>query len=157
MPETAAFRGWKAQDAIEWFHGVDRRVCSPAALARRDRCLHPVYLGKVGNEFTMHASINVVQLLQTGAGRLWNSRNLEDSFSGYQLSLDQNEIAEAGRKFSMHTTGVSSTIAIFRVGCPSNRGKGDLDRTMRLSPRGTVGRLLKHNGKSKLPLFQRML
>jgi hypothetical protein len=24
MPETAAFRGWKAQDAIEWFHGIDR-------------------------------------------------------------------------------------------------------------------------------------
>jgi putative tryptophan/tyrosine transport system substrate-binding protein len=22
MPETAAFRGWKAQDAIEWFHGI---------------------------------------------------------------------------------------------------------------------------------------
>src|SRR5260370_1281242 len=26
MPETAAFRGWKAQDAIEWFHGIDRLV-----------------------------------------------------------------------------------------------------------------------------------
>ena len=24
MPETAAFRGWKAQDAIEWFHGIGR-------------------------------------------------------------------------------------------------------------------------------------
>ena len=26
MPETAAFRGWKAQDAIEWFHGIDQRA-----------------------------------------------------------------------------------------------------------------------------------
>jgi hypothetical protein len=26
MPETAAFRGWKAQDAIEWFHGIGRLV-----------------------------------------------------------------------------------------------------------------------------------
>jgi putative ABC transport system substrate-binding protein len=24
MPETAAFRGWKAQGAIEWFHGIGR-------------------------------------------------------------------------------------------------------------------------------------
>jgi hypothetical protein len=24
MPETVAFRGWKAQDAIEWFHGIGR-------------------------------------------------------------------------------------------------------------------------------------
>ena len=24
MPVTAAFRGWKAQDAIEWFHGIGR-------------------------------------------------------------------------------------------------------------------------------------
>jgi len=26
MPETAAFRAWKAQDAIEWFHGIGRQV-----------------------------------------------------------------------------------------------------------------------------------
>jgi hypothetical protein len=26
MPETAAFRGWKVQDAIEWFHGIGRLV-----------------------------------------------------------------------------------------------------------------------------------
>ena len=26
MPVTAAFRGWKAQDAIEWFHGIGRLV-----------------------------------------------------------------------------------------------------------------------------------
>jgi hypothetical protein len=26
MPETAAFREWKAQDAIEWFHGIGRLV-----------------------------------------------------------------------------------------------------------------------------------
>jgi hypothetical protein len=24
MSETAAFRGWKAQNAIEWFHGIGR-------------------------------------------------------------------------------------------------------------------------------------
>jgi hypothetical protein len=24
MLETAASRGWKAKDAIEWFHGIDR-------------------------------------------------------------------------------------------------------------------------------------
>src|SRR5271169_1756475 len=24
MLETAAFRGWKAQDVIEWFHGIGR-------------------------------------------------------------------------------------------------------------------------------------
>ena len=26
MPETAAFRGWKVQDAIEWFYGIGRLV-----------------------------------------------------------------------------------------------------------------------------------
>ena len=26
MPETAAFREWKAKDAIEWFHGIGRLV-----------------------------------------------------------------------------------------------------------------------------------
>jgi hypothetical protein len=26
MLETAAFRGWKAKDAIEWFHGIGRLV-----------------------------------------------------------------------------------------------------------------------------------
>jgi Family of unknown function (DUF5681) len=26
MSETAAFRGWKAQNAIEWFHGIGRLV-----------------------------------------------------------------------------------------------------------------------------------
>ena len=26
MPDTAAFRGWKAQEAIEWFHGIGRLV-----------------------------------------------------------------------------------------------------------------------------------
>jgi hypothetical protein len=26
MLETAAFRGWKAQDLIEWFHGIGRLV-----------------------------------------------------------------------------------------------------------------------------------
>jgi hypothetical protein len=26
MPETAAFRGWNARDAIEWFHGIGRLV-----------------------------------------------------------------------------------------------------------------------------------
>jgi hypothetical protein len=26
MLETAAFRGWKAQDVIEWFHGIGRLV-----------------------------------------------------------------------------------------------------------------------------------
>jgi hypothetical protein len=30
MPDTAAFRGWKAQDAIEWFHGIGRLVRSCA-------------------------------------------------------------------------------------------------------------------------------
>jgi putative tryptophan/tyrosine transport system substrate-binding protein len=33
MPETAAFRGWKAQDAIEWFHGIGRLVPSLHRLA----------------------------------------------------------------------------------------------------------------------------
>ena len=36
MPETAAFREWKAKDAIEWFHGIGRlarrRTISPATL-----------------------------------------------------------------------------------------------------------------------------
>jgi hypothetical protein len=26
MPVTAAFRGWKAQDVIKWFHGIGRLV-----------------------------------------------------------------------------------------------------------------------------------
>jgi hypothetical protein len=33
MPETAAFRGWKAQDAIEWFHGIDRLALRGKQLA----------------------------------------------------------------------------------------------------------------------------
>jgi hypothetical protein len=35
VSETAAFRGWKAQDATEWFHGIGRLVDRP----RPARCL----------------------------------------------------------------------------------------------------------------------
>jgi hypothetical protein len=46
MPDTAAFRGWKAQDAIEWFHGIGRLV-QATEHERKLRSEDPILAGMI--------------------------------------------------------------------------------------------------------------
>jgi hypothetical protein len=52
MLETAASRGWKAKDAIEWFHGIDRLVMK----IRRTHLfwLEPSFISQSPIEFIGH-------------------------------------------------------------------------------------------------------
>ena len=56
MSETAAFRGWKAQNAIEWFHGIGRLVNRTAGLA------------KIGTKPLLDAAATVAVTVDPSAG-----------------------------------------------------------------------------------------
>jgi hypothetical protein len=53
MPETAAFRGWKAQDAIEWFHGIGRLGTWRGRYLVANPCRSTGTFGRVGKTYVI--------------------------------------------------------------------------------------------------------
>ena len=67
MPATAAFRGWKAQDAIEWFHEIGRLVVLGAFLFHFVRRILEILFVNSYSRPTPPRALVTIALLHGGA------------------------------------------------------------------------------------------